>query len=67
MDMATKARIQVLGMTREGKFIVQGTDVAATQLLAKAQGRPDGLRIEAAWPRRRGGSDYPTLRLACSK
>jgi len=61
--VATKGRIQVVSIGRNGEFIVQGTDLASTQLLSEAVGRIDGLEVRAAWPRRRGGRDYPKLKL----
>lgn len=61
--MATKGRIQVIATTKAGEFIVQGVDTASMQILAEAIGRAEGLKIEKAWPRRRGGADYPKLKL----
>ena len=63
--MATKGRIQVVGFTvLKGECVVRAADPATVQILADALGRTEGLKIEKAWPRRKGGRDYPKLKLA---
>lgn len=62
--MATKGKIQVVSANKDGTFTVQAVGAGSAQLMSKARGRVDGLEIKAAWPRRRGGADFPDLRLA---
>lgn len=65
--MATRGKIQVVRQAGHGEFIVQGADAGSVQLLAEALGKLAGLKIEAGWPRRRGGATYPKLRLTKEK
>jgi hypothetical protein len=60
--MATKANLQVIGANKDGSFTVQGKDATSVQVLAAAIGRVEGLNVIKAWPRRKGGRDYPELR-----